>query len=297
MANTTLSDTGSEIQLHPKRRRIDVGRLVIYAVLLFGAVIALIPFVFSVSVSLMNLTEATSGRVFFPSTPQWGNYLQAWNDANFGQYFWNSVIIAVITVTGQVIFCTLAAYAFARMRFPGRDFLFALLLATLILPEAVTWVPNLITVIWLDRIMPLKWINSWPALTIPFMASAFSIILLRQFFKQIPEELWDSAQIDGAGHFRYLTRVVIPLSKAALVTVVLFSFIGSWNALAWPILVTQTPDWRPISYGLYAFLDEAGNQAHLRMAGAVITILPLILVYFFTQKQFTEGIATTGLKG
>lgn len=129
------------------------------------------------------------------------------------------------------------------------------------------------------------------------MASAFSILLLRQFFQQIPGELWDSAQIDGAGHVRYLVQIVVPLARAALVTVVLFSFIGSWNALAWPILVTQTLDWRPISYGLYAFLDEAGSQAHLRMAGAVITVMPLIIMYFFTQKQFTEGIATSGLKG
>ncbi len=285
-----------EPKLHPKTQRVDIGRIFIYIVLIIGGLLAIIPFIFSVSVSLMNLTEA-SGRALLPATPQWDNYVQAWNDANFGLYFWNSVKIALITVSGQVIFSTLAAYAFARIEFPGKNFLFALLLSTLILPEAVTWVPNFITVIWLDRITPLRWINNWPALTIPFMASAFSILLLRQFFQQIPEELWDSAQIDGAGHMRYLIQVVMPLSRAVLVTVVLFNFIGSWNALAWPILVTQTPDWRPISYGLLAFLDEAGSLAHLRMAGAVITILPLIIVYFFTQKEFTEGIATTGLKG
>jgi ABC-type glycerol-3-phosphate transport system permease component len=283
-------------QLHPQTRRVDVGRIIIYVVLIIGSVLALVPFLFSVSVSLMNLTEA-SGRALLPASPQWGNYVKAWNDASFGLYFWNSVKIALITVSGQVIFCTMAAYAFARIDFPGKNFLFTLLLSTLILPEAVTWVPNFITVVWLDRITPLRWFNNWPALTVPFMASAFSILLLRQFFQQIPEELWDSAQMDGAGHIRYLVQVVIPLSRAVLVTVVLFSFIGSWNALAWPILVTQTPDWRPISYGLLAFLDEAGSLAHLRMAGAVITILPLLIVYFFTQKQFTEGIATTGLKG
>ncbi|MFN2293553.1 MAG: carbohydrate ABC transporter permease, partial [Candidatus Promineifilaceae bacterium] len=168
---------------------------------------------------------------------------------------------------------------------------------TLILPEAVTWVPNFITVTWIDRLSPIRWMNSWPALTIPFMASAFSILLLRNFFQQIPDELWDSAQIDGAGHLRYLAQVVVPLSRAALVSVILFSFIGSWNALAWPILVTTTPDWRPISYGLLSFLNDAGAQTQLRMAGAVITMAPLIILYFFTQKQFTEGIATSGLKG
>jgi ABC-type glycerol-3-phosphate transport system permease component len=283
-------------QLHEKTQRVDVGRIVIYIVLIVGAIVALIPFVITINFSLMTLLEANGGKLI-PSTPQWSNYIQAWRDANFGEYFWNSVIIAGITVSGQLVFCTMAAYAFARMEFAGKEFLFALLLSTLILPEAVTWVPNFITVSWLGRVTPISWINNWPALTIPFMASAFSILLLRQFFQQIPDELWDSARIDGAGHVRYLLQVVVPLSRAALVTVVLFSFIGSWNALAWPILVTTTPDWRPISYGLLSFLNEAGAQTHLRMAGAVITILPLIVVYFFTQKQFTEGIATSGLKG
>jgi ABC-type glycerol-3-phosphate transport system permease component len=285
-----------ERELHPATERVDVGRLIIYIVLIVGAIVAIIPFLLTVSVSLMNLSES-GGRTLLPSTPQWGNYERAWRDARFGLYFWNSVRIAAITVSGQVVFSTLAAYAFARMSFPAKDFLFALLLSTLILPEAITWVPNFITVVWLGRVTPITWINNWPALTIPFMASAFSILLLRQFFQQIPEELWDSARIDGAGHIRYLWTVVVPLSRAALVTIVLFSFIGSWNALAWPILVTTTPDWRPISYGLLSFLDESGAQNHLRMAGAVITILPLLVLYFFTQKQFTEGIATTGLKG
>ena len=209
----------------------------------------------------------------------------------------NSVKITLITVIGELVFCTLAAYAFARMEFPGKAFLFALLLSTLMLPEAVTWVPNFITVSWLGRIGPIPWINNWPALTIPFMAGAFGIFLLRQFFQQIPNELWDSAQIDGAGHLRYLVRVMLPLSKAPVMTLALFAFIGSWNSLAWPILVTSTPDWRPISYGLLAFLDEAGAQFHLQMAGSIITIAPILIIYFFTQKQFIEGIATSGLKG
>lgn len=298
MANVTvdLDQSKPGRELHPDTQRVDVGRIAIYAILILGAAVALIPFFFTISVSLMNLTEAT-GRTLIPSELQWGNYIEAWEDADFGLYFFNSVKIAAITVGGQVVFCTLAAYAFARMEFPGKEFLYALLLSTLILPEAVTWVPNFITVSWLGNVTPIKWINNWPALTIPFMASAFSILLLRQFFQQIPEELWDSARIDGAGHIRYLLTVVLPLSRAALVTVILFSFIGSWNALAWPILVTTTPDWRPISYGLFNFVQEGGAQTHLRMAGAVITILPLIVVYFFTQKQFTEGIATSGLKG
>jgi ABC-type glycerol-3-phosphate transport system permease component len=265
-------------------------------VLIVGAAGALIPFFYTVSVSLMNLTEATGGN-WLPSQPIWGNYVQAWEDARFSLYFWNSVKLTLITVTGELIFCTLAAYAFARMEFPGKTFLFTVLLSTLMLPEAVIWVPNFITVSWIGRISPIPWINNWPALTIPFMAGAFGIFLLRQFFQQIPNELWDSAQIDGAGHLRYLLQVMLPLSKAPVMTLALFSFIGSWNSLAWPILVTTTPDWRPISYGLLAFLDEAGSFFHLQMAGAVITMTPILILYFFTQKTFIEGIATSGLKG
>ena len=267
-----------------------------YIVLVIGAVVAVVPFLYTVSVSLMNLTEANGGA-WLPGTPQWDNYTQAWNQANFSQYFWNSVRIAAITIVGEVVFCTLAAYAFARMEFWGKNLLFSLLLATLMLPEAITWVPNFITVSWLGRVGPVPWINNWPALTVPFMASAFSIFLLRQFFLQVPNDLWDSAQIDGAGHSRYLVQVMIPLSKAAIMTLILFGFIGSWNALAWPILVTTTPEWRPISYGFYAFIDEAGAQFNLQMAGSVITMMPVILLYFFTQKTFIEGIATSGLKG
>lgn len=273
-----------------------VGRTLAYLVLIIGAVGALTPFLYTVSVSLMNLTEATGGE-FLPSTPHWDNYLRAWNDARFSLYFMNSVKLVIITLVGELAFCILAAYAFARMEFPGKTFLFSLLLATLMLPEAVTWVPNFITVSWLGRISPVPWINNWPALTIPFMAHAFGIFLLRQFFQQIPNELWDSAQIDGAGHLRYLMRIIVPLSKAPIMTLALFGFISSWNALAWPILVTTTPEWRPISYGLLAFLDESGSQFHLQMAGSVITILPILVVYFFTQRTFIEGIASSGLKG
>jgi ABC-type glycerol-3-phosphate transport system permease component len=277
-------------------RRVDVARILSYTILILGTFIAVVPFLWMVSGSLMNLTEAT-GRAVLPSTPQWSNYEKAWTDANFSDYFVNSVIIATITVTGQVIFSTLAAYAFARMEFPAKNLLFTLLLSTLMIPEAVVWIPNFITVTWLGRVGPIPWINNWPALTVPFMASAFSIFLLRQFFSQLPDDLWDSAQIDGAGHLRFLIQVVLPLSKPALLTVMLFTFLGSWNALAWPILVTTKPDWRPISYGLTSFLTEAGAQVHLQMAGSVITILPVLILYLLVQRQFTEGIATTGLKG
>ncbi|WP_420630375.1 carbohydrate ABC transporter permease [Candidatus Leptofilum sp.] len=280
----------------PTRIGFNWVRFITYVVLITGAVISVIPFLATVSISLMNLTEATS-QTFLPSTPQWGNYLEAWEESDFSELFFNSLQIALITVAGEVVFGVLAAYAFARMEFPGKNLLFGLFLSTLTLPAAIVWVPNFLTVSWLGKVTPFQWIDSWPALTIPFMASAFGIFLLRQFFQQIPNELWDSAQIDGAGHLRYLLQIVIPLSKAPILILALFGFLGSWDSLAWPILVTRSLEWRPISYGLQAFLQEAGSFVNLQMAGAIITILPILVIYFFTQRQFIEAMTRSGLKG
>ncbi len=228
-----------------------------------------------------------------------GNYYLAWVTANFRDYTWNSIRLTAITLAGILVVSTLAAYAFARMRFPGRNLLFALLLSTMMIPETVVMIPNFLTITGNNPFLPfIKWYDNWPALTIPFMAGFFNIFLLRQFFAQIPNELWDAARIDGAGHMRFLLRVVLPLSKAPIMTVVIFSFIGSWNALMWPLIATKAgSNWWPISVGLQNFVTEAGPETHLWMAGAAISMIPVLLLYFVAQKQFIEGIATTGLKG
>ncbi|MFN2197795.1 MAG: carbohydrate ABC transporter permease [Anaerolineales bacterium] len=267
-----------------------------YALLILGVIIAIFPFFWMISTSLMSLGEA-QGTHLLPSSVHLENYVNAWKEANFSLYMWNSVRITLITLAGELTFSTLAAYAFARIKFPGRDLIFAALLSTIMIPIMVTIIPNFLTVTWLGRVGPFKWINNWPALTVPFMGSIFSIFLLRQFFAQIPDELFDSAQIDGAGHLRFLWSVVIPLSKAPLMVVMILSFIGTWNALAWPLLVTTSPEWRPIAVGLYSFIDEAGQMFNLMMAGAFIAIIPILILYFFTQKQFTESIARSGMKG
>lgn len=190
------------------------------------------------------------------------------------------------------------------MKFYGRDTLFGIMLATMMIPAIATLIPNYLTVVWISRLgenicgEACKWLDNWPSLTIPFMASAFSIFLLRQFFIQIPVELWEAAHIDGAGHVRFLWSVVLPLSRAPVMTVALFGFIGSWNALMWPLLVVQNDTWRPIGFGLLKFVsNDAPNELGLQMAAVVIMIAPMLLLYFFTQRQFTEGIASTGLKG
>ncbi len=273
-----------------------VRKLFTYLVLPAGALIAVTPFVWMVSTSMMSLGEAQGVR-FFPTEIHLENYADAWREADFAQYFGNSVKISAITLAGEITFSVLAAYAFARIRFPGRDLIFGLMLSTMMIPAMVTIIPNFLTVTWLGRIGPIKWINNWPALTIPFMGNVFSIFLLRQFFAQVPDELYDAAQIDGAGHLRFLWQVVLPLSRAPLLVITVLSFIGSWNALAWPLLVTNSPAWRPIAVGLLGFIDEAGQRLNLMMAGAFITIVPILILYFFAQKQFTESIVRSGLKG
>ena len=263
-----------------------LGRVFLYLILIGGAFIFIFPFYWMISNSLMTLGE-TITRKMWPAVPQWINFMEAWEQASFSKYFFNSVLITLGTLAGLLFTSILSGYAFGRIDFKGKNVIFAIFLATMMIPESVTLIP----------LPGGTWINTYWALTVPFMANAFSIFLLRQFFAQIPKELWDAARIDGCDHFRFLIQVVMPISKAPIMTVLLFGFTGAWNAFQWPLLVTTRDTWRPLMVGLHGFVQEAGPQTHLLMAGAVITIIPILIVYFLTQKQFTQGIATTGLKG
>lgn len=296
-----LERTQSEAQ--PTRKPFNWSRALTYAVLIFGTILAVGPFLWMLSSSLMTASEIAGGKLI-PRDLLFSNYPIAWEQANFAQFMWNSIRITVITVSGELLFCTLAAYAFARMTFYGKNTLFGIMLATMMIPAIATLIPNYLSVVWISRLSesvcgPMcKWLDSWPSLTIPFMASAFSIFLLRQFFIQIPVELWDAARIDGAGHVRFLRDIVLPLSRAPIMTVAMFGFIASWNSLMWPLLVVQSDTWRPIAFGLQKFVStEVQGDFQLQMAASVIMIAPIMVLYFFTQRQFTEGIASTGLKG
>jgi ABC-type glycerol-3-phosphate transport system permease component len=280
------------------RGRRAAGLAAVYVVLAAGAVIAVLPFLFMVATSLKTLVETISRNSalpfqpeFWPEVAQWSTFVYAWSRANFSLYFRNSTIISAVTVAGVLATSTLAACGFARIRFAGRNFVFAALLSTLIIPESVSLVPNFILV------SELGWYDTLAGLTVPFMASAFYIFLLRQFFSQVPAELLESARIDGAGHPRSFLAIVLPLSRAPIATVTFLAFIAAWNALQWPLVVTSTARWRPITVGMTTFISESGTQAHWRMAAAVIAILPVLAVYFAAQKQFTEAIARSGIKG
>lgn len=275
--------------------RFKLSHLPIYIILTVGCLLMLTPFLWMISTSLMSLGE-TINRQLLPHAPRFGNYAEAWSDASFDKYFLNSVIISAVTIAGLLTTTVLAGYAFARIKFFGKNIIFVILLSTLMIPETITLIPNFLLI--RGSIIPWdSWINTLRALTIPFFGQAFSIFLVRQFFAQIPDDLWDAARIDGAGHLRFLVSVVVPMSRPVIMTVILLTFISSWNSFLWPLLVTTTAKWRPLMVGLYSFVTEAGPQTQLLMAGAVITIIPILVIYFIAQKQFTEGIATTGLKG
>lgn len=272
-------------------------RVVIYVVLIIGALICLFPFFWMISTSLMTLGETLQLRLL-PAVPQWDNYVEAFQRAKFDKYLINSILVTLGTMAGLLVTSILAAYAFARINFKGSNIVFMLFLATMMIPESVTLIPNYLMI--RGTILPLpggSWMNTYWALTVPFIANAFSIFLLKQFFQQVPNELWDAARMDGADHLRFLVQIVLPISKAPIMTVLLFGFTSSWNSFSWPLIVTSNDKWRTVMVGLWNFVGEAGTETQLLMAGAVITLIPILILYLFTQKQFTQGIATTGLKG
>jgi len=273
-------------------------QVISYSILIIVLLVSFFPFFWMISTSLMTLGE-TINRSVFPEKLQFINYLTTWNDGKFSNYLLNSVLITLVSVTGLLCTSILSAYAFAKIKFPGRDLLFFIILGTMMIPEIVTIMPHVLII--RGDIIPLpfgpSWMNSLQGITVPLMANAFSIFLLRQFFLKFPTELWEAARMDGCSHLRFLLTIVIPMSKPIIFTVGLFGFINAWNSFMWPMIITTTPEWRPLTVGIYSFITEAGFDTHLLMAASVISIIPVLIVYFFTQKQFTDSIATLGIKG
>lgn len=262
-------------------------------VLLLGAVVMVLPFYWMVITSFKDVSEAMAyPPSWWPRQWHWENYPEAWRrpEVGFGRYYWVSTWSTVLTTAGTLFTSVLAAYAFARMRFVGRNFLFMLVLATLMVPGQVLIIPDYIL------LARLGWLDSYKALVVPWVASVFSIFLVRQFFLTLPDDLWDAAQIDGAGRWRFLWHVAVPLSLPVLITSGIFSFVGTWNSLLWPLVVTSSPEMRTLMVGLTVFTGEAGGEFHLLMAAATFCILPVVVVFFALQRFFIEGIARSGLK-
>ncbi len=280
------------VTINSDRLKSGLTQTLIYAILIGGALWALFPFAWMVLTSLKGYAEASAAENFLPTRWLFSNYVDAWNAVGmFPRYFANTIFMALATVAGVLITSTLAAYAFARMEFPGRDTLFIVLLATMMVPFEVTLVPNFIV------IRNLQWSDQYQALIIPWIASAFSIFLLRQFFRSIPQELNDAAVMDGCSHLRFLASIVLPLSRPALITSGLFTFLASWNSLMWPLLVTNRPEMRPIQVAMATFIGDAGTQIQLLLAAVTISVIPVVIVYLILQRWFIEGIATVGIRG
>ena len=266
-------------------------RFTLYALLFAGCAIMLLPFFWMVTTSFKEESEVLRmPPQWLPKDWLWRNYIKAWNVAPFGRYFFNSFFMSITTTIGEVITTILAAYAFAKMRFFGKNVLFAILLATLMIPGQMLLIPNYVT------ITRLGWFNRYEALIIPWLASVFGIFLLRQFFRSIPDELQDAARIDGCSRLRFLWQIVVPLSKPAIMTVALLKFIGSWNAFLWVLIMTNSDKMRTVPVGLTLFSSEVGTAYEQLMAASVLAIIPVLILFFFTQKQFIQGVARTGIK-
>ena len=268
-----------------------------YFILFVVMFLSVYPLLYMISVSFMTAGEA-SNQYLLPRELKIENYVNVWTSNNFQQYTINSIIISAIVVVGVLCTSIPAAYAFAKIEFPFRDTIFYSLLLSLMIPEIIALLPHLLII--RGNILPLpfgpSWMNSLQGLTVPFFGNVFIIFLLRQYIKKIPNELWDAARMDGASHFYFLRKIVIPMSMPIIVTVSLFAFILAWNSFAWPLLILTKEDWFPVTVSIYSFIREAGTNYNLLMAASLISMAPVLLLYFFTQKLFLESISNFGLK-
>jgi len=273
-----------------------------HAVLIMLCLPFIMPLVWMVSTSLKSDSQiyvkegeaavAFSVKNLVPSPVKWSNYPAALKTVPFAVYLRNTLFLCALTVIGAVASSAIVAYGFARMRFAGRDALFYVMLATMALPAAVTMVPTFALFRWLG------WYGTFLPMIVPsFCGSAFYIFLLRQFFGTIPEELSEAARIDGASEWRIFVRVMLPLAKPALATCALFQFLGTWNDFFGPLIYINDPSKYTLAYGLQQFLSNYGSMWAQLMAGACIFTIPIIVLFFFAQKTFIQGIATTGTKG
>ncbi len=268
------------------------GRGVLYAILVISALFMIVPFLWMLSTSLKADEYVLSmPPQFFPQPLTLRSYIQLAELFPIGRMFVNSLFVATLTTLGQLLTSSMAAYAFARMRFRGSGVLFLLYLATLMIPFQVTVTPLFILMRYLGGI------NTYQGLILPGVFSAFGVFLLRQFFLTIPRELEEAAVLDGASHWTIYWRIILPLAGPALATLGVFAFMGSWNAFLWPLFIVRDPELMTLPVGLATLHGRWLTQWNLVMAGAMITVLPMLIVYLLAQKYFVRGVVLSGIKG
>lgn len=268
-----------------------VIKVVTYALLTLGALPMLLPFVWMLSSALKPLPEVMLiPPTWIPSHPALDNFVAIFKQLPFGRYFLNSVLVAAIVVAGVLVVSAMAGYAFSKFTFPGRDLLFIVMLASLMVPFQVRMIPLYLVSINL-RLVDTLW-----GVAFPWLFDAFGIFLMRQFIQTIPTDLIEAARIDGAGELRIFWTVILPLIKPALAALGIFTLVGNWEEFLWPLIVTSSDASRTIPVGLQRFSEQYMSNIHWQMAGAVVAVAPLIIAFFFFQRQFIQGITLTGLK-
>ncbi len=254
------------------------------------AVVMAIPLIWMLITSLSTLEETRRFPPALPSSLHFGAYSQAWTQAPFGHWLANSAIVSVVCVISNLLFCSLAGYAFARIKFAGSRIVFLLLLATLMVPFQVVMIPSLLIV------KHLGLVDSLPALIVPNLVTPFGIYLLRQFFLSLPRELEEAATIDGAGRLRILFSILLPLMGAPLSTLAVLTFLWTWNDFLWPLVVTSSPNVMTVQLGLASFQSSHFTDWPVLMAGTLMSQIPVLLLFLFGQRYFVRSLATTGIK-
>ena len=282
-----------ESRMRTKSSRGLIGKIIAYTLLIIGSILIMIPVFWMVSSALKpNNQIFLFPPQWIPNPIQWDNFVTAMTSLPFGTYFQNTMIIEVGSIVGTVLSCSIVAYGFARLNAPGRNFWFVVLLSTMMLPGVVTMIPVYLI------FRQLGWVNTFLPLIVPnFFGSAFFIFLLRQFFMTIPRDFEEAARIDGANTWQVLTRIMLPLSKPALATVTIFTFMGVWNDFMGPLIYLNKPETYTLALGLNFFKGQYVSQWNLLMAASLVMMLPLVLLFFVAQKAFIEGITLTGVKG
>lgn len=263
-------------------------------IVMVGAAIFLVPFLWMLSTSLKPLDRLYAVPIeWIPNPPQWSNYWEATKAFPFWRYSLNSLLIAVLATIGKLGSGSLTAYAFARLRWPGRDFFFMVVLATIMLPSIVTLIPQYML------FNQLGWLNTFLPLIVPFwfVSTPYSIFLIRQYYLTLPNELSEAARIDGASEFRIYWQIILPLSAPVFGALAVLSFVRHWNELLEPLIYLTRPDVRTLSLGLLTFRSEVATNYQLLMAASILALIPILTLFFLAQNFFIEGISMTGIKG
>ena len=294
MTNQTLQEKNLQ-RVSAKQKAVKIAvQVLLYTFLAVMALIVIFPFYWMIISSLKSVAEyRLPVPSLFPREIMWGNYIEAFSAANLGRLFLNTVFVGIVSTILSLVITVLSAFAFARLEFKGKNTLFAALLATMMIPGELFTITNYVTV------TKFGWIDTFTVLIVPFLVSVFYIYLLRQNFLQIPNELYLAAKVDGTGDFKYLCKVMIPLSLPTLISITILKMMGAWNSYIWPRLVTTSDDMRLITNGLRDAFTDMSGQANIpvQMAAVAVVSAPLFLVFIFLRKYIMKGVSRSGIKG